>query len=191
MRKHGEHNDTETHNPRGLYRNPVHARQIGQRHSDAHLYMPLLKTFGTMRIMTSRTVVFLVEAQILHATGSVMIPCSWLLLTCHRIIIEPTEPLLPTPRSATSTTYDESAPCLQTACKDIVARIILKAPACAPGALFGITHALAAGFFQSFRSGSRKKSGASLTVSRPRLNTNRYPKSSTRFRIVDPVCSST
>jgi hypothetical protein len=83
-----------------------------------------------MRVVTSRTVVFLFEARFLCAAGSVMIPCPRVFRACHGVIIETTEPFstFPTPRSATSGTYNESAPCLQTACKDIVAGIIFEAP---------------------------------------------------------------
>jgi len=165
--------------------------------ASAFLCCGRLKSFLTVGIMSAWTVFVCSEPLFFCATVCIVILFrSGLFDSCDRINVDTAEffTALPAPRTTTSCSNNEFIrSCLETTCKNVVTRIILQTPSVTPWTLFRICHfyALAAGFVHPLSSGVFKKSGPSCTVSWPLMNTNRYPKSSTRLRIVDPVCSST
>lgn len=142
--------------------------------------------------MPSWTVISLLKPRFLSATLCIMgFPCIPPFHTRARIHIDTTELLatFPAPGAATPRTHIKPIrSCLKPACEYIVARGIFETPACAPRTLFGVhDYALVTGFVHPFINGCAIKSGFSCTSSSPFLNTNRYPKSSTRLRIVERV----
>ena len=99
---------------------------------------------GTMRIMTSRTEIFLFESRLfLAARGVVMVFCRRRLHACFLVVIMTTIFLTtyPTPRPPTSVSHVEFIPEIHATRKHIITCSVLQTPPLTPRTLFRIVRA--------------------------------------------------
>ena len=112
-----------------------------QAPSIQHIIPILAPATGTMRIMTSRTEIFLFESRLfLAACGVVMVFCRRRLHACFLVVIRATIFLTtyPTPRPPASVSHVEFVPEIHATRKDVITCSVLQTPPLTPRTLFCI-----------------------------------------------------